>query len=226
MTTFEQVPFNNLEFADNPEPRCPCLLLLDTSGSMRGKKIDQLNAGLVMFAEQLRADSMAAKRVEVGVVTFGPVRVLQSFVTADRFRPPVLAASGGTPMGEAIVRATRLIAERKKSFRNNGIGFYRPWIFLISDGSPTDATAAAKKAVKQGEQRSSFIFHAVAVENADIDLLASIAVRPPLRLRELSFGKLFVWLSDSLSSVSRSQVSDTPELADPAGPEGWAEVVQ
>jgi hypothetical protein len=24
----EQIPFGTTEFADNPEPRCPCLLLL------------------------------------------------------------------------------------------------------------------------------------------------------------------------------------------------------
>lgn len=56
MTTLEQVPFGNLEFADNPEPRCACLLLLDTSGSMQGAKIEQLNAGLKEFARQLRSD--------------------------------------------------------------------------------------------------------------------------------------------------------------------------
>jgi uncharacterized protein YegL len=222
MTTLEQVPFGNMEFADNPEPRCACLLLLDTSGSMKGKKIAQLNAGLAEFARQLRADSMASKRVEVGVMTFGPVKVVQPFVTADTFIAPTLRADGDTPMGEAILKAAELVSERKKAYRANGIGYYRPWIFMISDGAPTDSILKASDAIKKGEAKKSFMFYSVGVENAEIGTLAKIAVRRPLRLKGLAFGQLFVWLSDSLSSVSRSQISDAPELENPAAPDGWA----
>ena len=36
MSEFDQVPFADAQFAENPEPRCPCLLLLDSSTSMSG----------------------------------------------------------------------------------------------------------------------------------------------------------------------------------------------
>jgi uncharacterized protein YegL len=224
MTTLDQVPFGNMEFADNPEPRCACLLLLDTSESMKGDKIRELNAGLVEFALQLRADAMASKRVEVAVVTFGPVEVVQQFVTADSFLAPDLKATGNTPMGAAILRAAELIAQRKKAYRENGIGYYRPWIFMISDGAPTDDVRRAQDVIKQSEKSKSFMFYSVGVSGADMNALANISVRQPLRLKGLAFNQLFVWLSHSLSSVSRSQTSDTPPLENPTGPDGWASV--
>ena len=62
--SLEQIPFGGAEFAENPEPRCPCLLLLDTSGSMNGTPIQDLNAGLSTFRDAIAADSLALKRVE------------------------------------------------------------------------------------------------------------------------------------------------------------------
>lgn len=56
MSDFNQIPFGAAEFADNPEPRCPCLLLLDTSGSMQGRPIQQLKEGLVTFEDELAAE--------------------------------------------------------------------------------------------------------------------------------------------------------------------------
>src|SRR5262249_57842596 len=118
MSSFDQVPFSSqsnfaaAEFADNPEPRCPCLLLLDNSGSMAGRPISELNTGLTLFKEELVGDALAAKRVEVGIVSFGPASVVNDFQTADLFQAPVLTPHGDTPMGAAIVQSLDMIEQR------------------------------------------------------------------------------------------------------------------
>lgn len=137
---FAQAPFSTVEFADNPEPRCACVLLLDTSGSMSGESIAALNAGLDQFATEMREDRLAGKRVEICVVTFGDsVDVVAEFGSALDFFPQPLKARGGTPLGEAIGVGLDLLAARQTEYRANGIVPYRPWVFMITDGAPTDS---------------------------------------------------------------------------------------
>ena len=116
-----------VEFAENQEPRCPCVLLLDTSGSMAGQPIAALNAGLATFRDDLMLDPVAPKRVEVAVVAFDTtVRLVQDFVTPDRFVPPVLTAQGATHMGAAINTALDMVEQRKNRYKEAGIPYYRP----------------------------------------------------------------------------------------------------
>lgn len=217
----EYVGFQASEFAENPEPRVPCVLLLDVSGSMSGERIRELNEGLITLKETLAADSLASKRAEIAIVTFGgTVSIVQDFITAEHFQPPHLTASGNTPMGQAIVTGLGMLASRKSTYRAEGISYYRPWAFLITDGGPSDDWQPAAEMVKQGEAVKSFAFFTVGVENADLGILANIATRAPVRLKEANFHDMFLWLSQSMQSVSQSSPDDKVSLP----PLGWAEV--
>jgi len=195
-----------LEFADNPDPRCACVLLLDNSGSMIGDPIDALNAGLRSFQVDLQDDHLARRRVELAIVTFGgTVEMPQDFVTAGNFTAPVLYASGETPMGSAINKGLDLIAERKSIYKQNGIVYYRPWVFMITDGAPTDGNVwrDSAKRVRQEMAEKKLEFFAVGVRNADMQVLSEITPRA-LKLEGLKFNELFIWLSQSQRRASAS----------------------
>jgi len=213
----EEQAFEGAEFVDNPEPRCPVVLLLDTSKSMSGKAIAELNAGLKLFHDELQEDELAAKRVEVAVVAFGPVRVETDFATPEFFAAPELAAEGETPLGSAIDKALEIIDERKETYRENGINYYRPWIFLITDGAPTDSWEKAAKRIQAGEKEGRFAFFPVGVAKANMDVLAKLSTRKPLMLDGLRFRDLFTWLSRSLQKVSQSQLGSEVSLPSPSG---------
>lgn len=214
-----------VEFAENPEPRCPCVLLLDTSGSMQGAPIDALNDGLQTFRDDLVRDELAKKRVEVAIVTFdNQVKVIQNFVTVDQFESPLLTAQGQTHMGKGIHQALDMIASRKAEYRNSGVTYYRPWVFMITDGEPQGEAdhliEEASKRLKEEETNKRVAFFAVGVENANIERLKEVVTRTPVKLKGLDFREMFIWLSASMQRVSHSKVDEQVALPPP----GWGSV--
>jgi uncharacterized protein YegL len=213
------VAFDVMEFAENPEPRVPVVLLIDKSGSMNGQPIEELNNGIKVLWEEINADTLASKRAEISVIEFGPVRTSLEFATISNSFAPTFEAGGVTPMGEAIVKGIASLQERKRQYSASGIAYYRPWLMLITDGAPTDNIEPAVEAIRRGEQEGALSFFAIGVQGADMQALNRLnsGKREALKLDGLNFKELFLWLSASVRSVSQSSPGDIVPLPSPMG---------
>lgn len=220
-----------IEIANPQHPHCATVLLLDTSSSMaEADKIGQLNQGIQYFKEDVEADDLARKRVDLSIVTFGMgVETVTPFTSIEEFDPPSLTANGSTPMGAGLLEAMQSIRNRKEEYRAQGMDYYRPWLFLITDGEPTDmypgdtTWETVVTELHEGERGKEFLAFVIGVEPANMALLTQLAPpeRAPVQLQRGRFREMFAWLSKSQRAVSASKVGDQVALESPAG---WATV--
>jgi uncharacterized protein YegL len=219
---------------DNPDPRVACALLLDTSSSMlKDDKIGLLNGGFELFCNELSSDELAKKRTEVLVITFGGLaRVEIPFTEGRDLQPRQFTASGGTPLGAALDLALDELSAQKQSYKQAGLEYYRPWLFVLTDGQPTDGPtfdSAAQRICEAEDAKRLSSFPVAIGEDADVTKLAGLShARPPAVMTGLSFKEFFLWLSASMSVVSASAAHAPDDRGDdkdaqhplPA-PTGW-----
>ncbi len=213
--------------------KCPVVLLLDTSGSMRGEPIKELEEGLKLLIDEILRDEEAKQRVEIAIVTFGgTVNIVRNFTLAEDIKLPSLKAGGSTPMGEALIKAIELVSNRKKELRENGVNYFRPWIVLITDGYPTDMDGGKfdriKQKLEEGEKNKHFIVWFFGTEGADFSTLTRL--NPNIqgrvyKLKEHKFRDIFKWISNSMKVVSRSAPGQKTNLSAPSATSSNIEVV-
>ena len=142
-------------------------------------------------------------------------------MSADSFEPAALTAQGLTHLGAGIHLALDMIQARKALYRTHGVAYYRPWIFMVTDGEPQgepeQIIEQVTQRIKQDEVNKRVAFFPVGVENANLDRLGQISVRTPMKLTGLNFTEMFLWLSASMTAVSHSQMDEQVALP----PVGW-----
>lgn len=201
---------------NNAAPRCPVMLLLDTSGSMAGSAIQELQAGLAQFLQETSEDEAAGMSVELSVITFGGsvdiAMPFEAIANVDQ-EPPELVADGGTPMGEAIQLGMDELSHRRQIYHTKGVSAYKPWLVLMTDGEPTDEWEAAAKIARDQAERKKLNFIALGVgPNVNMGILTRMTGEPPLKLQGLKFKKFFRWLTDSLRIVTSGTVADQEKI--------------
>lgn len=209
-------------FPINPgEKHLACVLLVDTSYSMSGSPMTELNKALRDFGNELQKDLQTKGCVDVCVLSFNDtVQEIVAFCPATQYTAPELKANGTTSMNEAIIKGLSLLEKRKELYKHLGVPYYRPWLFLMTDGYATDNVYAndAKSRLQTAISSKKVTFFPMAIgESADESTLKTYNNNGLLlKANKTDFAKAFVWLSHSMSVVSRS--SDTSKLALPPLP--------
>jgi len=219
----------------NRDPRAACVLVVDVSGSMAGEPIRELSRGYEQFVEELNNDPLARKRAEVAVVTFGSGASLTvPFQEARNLTPQEFIASGTTNMAAGINMALDIIEERKQGYRAAGLEYFRPWMFLLTDGSPDPSgfDAAVTRVLDAQSAKKVTLFAVGVGDNVNFEHLRRLSSeRGPLSLKGLDFSSMFAWLSSSMSRVSMSNTAhaDDDSPSDPnemieLAPPGWGKI--
>lgn len=192
------------------ETHLACVFLLDTSGSMVGDSIDSLNKGLATFRSMLsdksEFDARTRACIDVAVVSFNSlVSVVQDFVPAAKMPQLVLEASGGTSFGAGLTKAMDMVAQKKAQYRSLGVSYYRPWIYCITDGCPTDNYLDAAKRLKTMESEKGVLGYCVGVDGCDFETMSGVFNEKRIfKLNDLDFSGLFQFVSSSLAAISSS----------------------
>lgn len=139
----------DMDFGGAESRRLPIYLLLDTSGSMAGAPIQAVNQGVNLLYNELMNDPSAIETVYLSVVTFdSQARVATPLTELTQFQPPTLNAGGSTSLGAALRLLNDSLSRDIISNSPNRKGDYKPLVFLMTDGMPTDNWEQEADAIK------------------------------------------------------------------------------
>lgn len=191
--------------------RLPVYILIDCSESMAGEPIDAVQRGLDAMLQQLRRNPHALESVCISVITFDArAKVAVPLTELSDFNIPVLSIKPGTALGAAL----KLLAERIKrdvqKTTNEIKGDYRPIVFLLTDGQPTDEWESAANTLKKVNPKLANIYAIGCGKEIDFSVLTQIT-DIAYHIKEVSsemIAKFFIWMSASVQSMS--QGADVP----------------
>ncbi|MFL9886784.1 VWA domain-containing protein [Paraburkholderia agricolaris] len=193
----------------NAIKRTPVMLVLDTSASMQtNDRIGILNETMVEFVEAVKSTDELADALLLSVITFGGVaQIQQSWAPIDDVRVEPFVAQGNTPLGDAVNIALGEIDLLRQELQQAGTPYNVPWMFLMSDGEPTDYWEDAAELVQQRLMDRKLVSFAFGIPPSDDATLRRFLLPgfPVYSVKEQDIRQLIAkWLVGSLVKVAES----------------------
>jgi uncharacterized protein YegL len=187
--------------------RLPVYLILDVSESMIGHPLESLEGGVKLMARTLMRNPGALESLHMGVITFAAkANVSVPLTDLCCFRAPELSARPGTSLGAAL-RLCRESIDRDVSVSTpERKGDFKPLVFVMTDGEPTDDWRDAARELRDGRPRPTVVSVGCGGE-ADFDVLRELSGGEAVLVSDLSsesVQSLFSWVSTSLEATSRT----------------------
>lgn len=193
--------------------RLPVYLLLDTSGSMSGEPIEASKNGVQVLVSTLRQDPYALETAFLSVITFdSSAKQVCPLTELAAFQPPNLVASGSTAFGEALELLAQKISSEVTTTTAEVKGDWKPLIFIMTDGEPTDDWQKGIQALKK--VKTGAIVACAAGPNANTNVLKQITeIVVQLDTADSATIKAFFkWVSASISTGSQKVDSGQKEV--------------
>ncbi|MDR2346245.1 MAG: VWA domain-containing protein [Planctomycetaceae bacterium] len=185
--------------------KLPIYFVLDTSESMVGEPINAVVQGLVTMLGVLRKDPYALESAYLSVITFGTeAKQLVPLTELSQFQVPKLILGSGTSLGAALLLLEKRIAVEVTKSTAQVKGDYKPLVFLMTDGEPTDRwETIADKFLKN---RSLQLVAIGCGPDTNLNTLRRITelVITGAEANQETLAKFFKWVSASVATASQS----------------------
>ncbi len=205
--------------------RLPVYLLLDCSGSMLGEPIEAVRQGVKALLSELRSDPQALETAYLSVITFNSqAKQITPLTELMLFKEPEINASGATALGGALLVLKDCIEKEVRKSTETQKGDWRPLVFILTDGSPTDTEDFNIAVENIRSMKAANIIACAAGAKANTSYLKRITENV-LMMNSLSAGDMaqfFKWVSGSIKMSSKSldaKPGDAIELPPP--PQGF-----
>jgi uncharacterized protein YegL len=194
--------------------RLPIYLLIDSSGSMRGEPIHAVNVGISSMLTALRQDPYALESVHLSLITFDreikeilPLTPLENAQVMDIELPK----SGATHMGEALEFLVEKVKTDIIKSSVNVKGDFRPMLFIMTDGSPSDLMVFKESIPKVKASNFAEIIACAAGPKAKPEFLKKLTNNVVIldNMDSSAFSQFFKWVSDSIAAGSMSAGVDS-----------------